>query len=56
MHGKSAQGARMNKQEFLLNKPLLKEINTKKKDGPLSHAGDMISQEARSHGRASQQY
>lgn len=26
---------KMNKQEFLLNKPLLREINTKKKDGTI---------------------
>ena len=40
---------KMNKQEFLLNKPLLKEINDKKRvsqyDGgsTLSRAGDMIT-------------
>jgi hypothetical protein len=38
---------KMNKQEFLLNKPLLKEINDKKRTsqygGSLSKAGEMIS-------------
>jgi hypothetical protein len=29
---------KMNKQEFLLNKPLLREINTKKKDGTINGA------------------
>jgi hypothetical protein len=29
MGDKSGKGGKMNKQEFLLNKPLLKEINTK---------------------------
>jgi len=31
MDNKNGKGAKMNKQEFLLNKPLLKEINEKKK-------------------------
>lgn len=39
---------KMNKQEFLLNKPLLKEINDKKKTtvyggGSLYQAGEMIA-------------
>ena len=44
MHDKEGKGRKMNKQEFLLNKPLLKEINEKKK---VSHAGsnrDALSQ------------
>ena len=40
---------KMNKQEFLLNKPLLKEINIKKKDGPLSRAGEALSQASGQH-------
>lgn len=32
----SKERRKMNKQEFLLNKPLLKEINEKKRDGPMS--------------------
>ncbi len=35
--------AKMNKQEFLLNKPILKEINEKKKIDP-SQGGDRMSQ------------
>ncbi len=31
----SKERRKMNKQEFLLNKPLLREINQKKKDGSL---------------------
>ena len=49
MEEKMSKTTKMNKQEFLLNKPLLKEINDKKRvsqyDGgsTLSRAGDMIT-------------
>lgn len=36
MNDKGGKGAKMNKQEFLLNKPLLKEINQKIRGGSIA--------------------
>ena len=47
MEKEAKERGKMNKQEFLLNKPLLKEINDKKRTsqygGSLSKAGEIIS-------------
>jgi hypothetical protein len=50
MEKEAKERGKMNKQEFLLNKPLLKEINDKKRTSQygggassLSKAGEMIS-------------
>ena len=38
---KVRKGTKMNKAEFLLNKPILREINQKKKDGSISGGGSL---------------
>ena len=37
--------SKMNRQEFLLNKPILKEINQKKKDGTVISQHELQSQQ-----------